>query len=138
MASILAPLLPTLAPATLILVGFLLLWQRMNHLQGSMNELRSDMKDGFERMERQLDKQQDLILDTGPDGSGQTLTDAQVALARPDPRFHRGSRWVRMNCPLLLLRPMQPPLEQGYYCTPPPQGKLPVVALLLKTRAASA
>ena len=55
MASILAPLLPTLAPASLILVGFLLLWQRMNHLQDRMDK-------GFERMERQLDKQQDLIL----------------------------------------------------------------------------
>ena len=55
MASILAPLLPTLAPASLILVGFLLLWQRMNPLQDRMDK-------GFERMERQLDKQQDLIL----------------------------------------------------------------------------
>lgn len=62
MASLLAPLLPTLAPATLILIGFLVPWQRMNHLQDSMNELRSDMKDGFKRMERQFDKQQDLIL----------------------------------------------------------------------------
>ena len=55
MVSILAPLLPTLAPASLILVGFLLLWQRMNPLQDRMDK-------GFERMERQLDKQQDLIL----------------------------------------------------------------------------
>ncbi|MCY4054575.1 MAG: hypothetical protein OXF67_01640 [Cyanobacteria bacterium MAG CAR4_bin_6] len=39
----------------MILVGFLLLWQRMNHLQDRMDK-------GFERMERQLDKQQDLIL----------------------------------------------------------------------------
>ena len=62
MASILAPLLPTLAHATLILVGFLLLWQPMNHLQDCAKNGFGRMDKGFERMERQLDKQQDLIL----------------------------------------------------------------------------
>ena len=69
MNAFLAPLLPTLPTASLMLIGLALLWQRVNNLQDDVNNLRSEMKDlrsdvkeGFERIERRFDKQQDLIL----------------------------------------------------------------------------
>ncbi|MCY4174627.1 MAG: hypothetical protein OXF25_11350 [Cyanobacteria bacterium MAG CAR3_bin_5] len=34
----------------------------MNNLQDEVKDLHSDMKEGFERIERRFDKQQDLIL----------------------------------------------------------------------------
>ena len=76
MNAFLAPLLPTLLTASLMLIGLALLWQRVNNLQDDVNNLRSDMnnlrsdmkdlrsdvKEGLERIERRFDKQQDLIL----------------------------------------------------------------------------
>ncbi|MCY4174358.1 MAG: hypothetical protein OXF25_09940 [Cyanobacteria bacterium MAG CAR3_bin_5] len=62
MNAFLAPLLPTLPTASLMLIGLALLWQRVNNLRSDMKDLRSDVKEGFERIERRFDKQQDLIL----------------------------------------------------------------------------
>ena len=45
-----------------MLIGLALLWQRVNNLRSDMKDLRSDVKEGFERIERRFDKQQDLIL----------------------------------------------------------------------------
>ena len=62
MNAFLAPLLPTLPTASLMLIGLAMLWQRVNNLQDEVKDLHSDMKEGFERIERRFDKQQDLIL----------------------------------------------------------------------------
>ena len=53
---------PTLPTASLMLIGLAMLWQRVNNLQDEVKDLHSDMKEGFERIERRFDKQQDLIL----------------------------------------------------------------------------
>ena len=45
-----------------MLIGLAMLWQRVNNLQDEVKDLHSDMKEGFERIERRFDKQQDLIL----------------------------------------------------------------------------
>lgn len=74
MAALLAPLRPTLTPTTLMLIGFVLLWQRVSHLRDDMKGLRDDVKEGLERMERRFDKQQDLILTLTDPASQSSIT----------------------------------------------------------------
>ncbi|KKZ11415.1 MAG: hypothetical protein TE42_07995 [Candidatus Synechococcus spongiarum SP3] len=62
MSPFLASLLSALTPYVLAVLGLTLLWQRVSHLRDEVKELRNDLKEGFDRMERRLDKQQDLIL----------------------------------------------------------------------------